>query len=243
MRTMSIVRALALILAVLAAGCLATPLPTPPSIDTQRMSLTDSAGVPGAIDLRGGPGAVRGDADLLRVTSAFVWVETVVAEDGSFEVRELRARPFDALYIEAIGADDVFLIAVRRDSGDAVTEADAGADTDGDGSPDRIDCAPDDDTFEGRTCTDLCGVETCDGFDDDCDGVIDNGCTDADGDGFSEGADCDDTNAAINPGAPEVCDDGLDNDCDGIADEECGVTCVTDADCTAGQMCVAGVCT
>ena len=47
---------------------------------------------------------------------------------------------------------------------------------------------------------------------------------DADGDGYVEainqcvpGGDCDDTNAAINPGATEVCD-GVDNDCDGYSD-------------------------
>lgn len=49
-------------------------------------------------------------------------------------------------------------------------------------------------------------------------------CLDGDGDGFAiDGGDCgaidcDDTNAAINPGAAEVCDDVTDNDCDGLAD-------------------------
>ena len=49
-------------------------------------------------------------------------------------------------------------------------------------------------------------------------------CTDNDGDGFNtEGGscgevDCDDSNAAINPGAAEVCDDIVDNDCDNNAD-------------------------
>jgi|GEM_PF-258072 len=35
------------------------------------------------------------------------------------------------------------------------------------------------------------------------------------------GTDCDDANAAINPGAVDVCYDGLDNDCNGIIDNTC----------------------
>jgi len=45
-------------------------------------------------------------------------------------------------------------------------------------------------------------------------------CTDADLDGYGDtscgGADCDDTDPAINPGATETCDDGVDDDCDGV---------------------------
>jgi len=40
-----------------------------------------------------------------------------------------------------------------------------------------------------------------------------------DGDGFApRDGDCDDSSAAVNPGATEVCDDGLDNDCNGLVD-------------------------
>ncbi len=46
--------------------------------------------------------------------------------------------------------------------------------------------------------------------------------TDADGDGFEgaagDGADCDDDDPAVFPGAPEDCD-GLDDDCDGMIDD------------------------
>ena len=43
---------------------------------------------------------------------------------------------------------------------------------------------------------------------------------DADGDGYPEGEDCDDSRADVNPGAEERCDpDDVDEDCDGLADE------------------------
>jgi len=82
--------------------------------------------------------------------------------------------------------------------------------------------------------------EVCNGIDDDCDGMIDEGLTfttyyvDNDGDGFGAGngqslcsnpgpgystvaGDCNDNNANINPNAPEVCN-GIDDDCDGMVD-------------------------
>ena len=43
-------------------------------------------------------------------------------------------------------------------------------------------------------------------------------CTDADGDGFCQQADCDDGNVAVHPGAAEVCN-GIDDNCNGQVDE------------------------
>ena len=80
-------------------------------------------------------------------------------------------------------------------------------------------------------------AETCNGLDDDCDGTVDEGIVmptfygDADGDGYgvstdtvqacaapegyvSNDADCDDSDAGVNPGAAEILDNGIDDDCD-----------------------------
>jgi len=79
-------------------------------------------------------------------------------------------------------------------------------------------------------------AERCNQKDDNCDGQTDEGsictkCEDADKDGHSgktadcpSGDDCDDSNAAVHPGAAEICTDSVDNDCDGLADgkdEDC----------------------
>ena len=93
--------------------------------------------------------------------------------------------------------------------------------------------------------------EICDGKDNNCDGQIDEGVTttfyrDADNDGYGDpnttiqacsapsgyvatGTDCDDTDAAVHPGATEICD-GKDNNCDGQIDEGVKTTFYRDAD-------------
>ncbi|NQV90375.1 hypothetical protein HQ487_03110 [Candidatus Uhrbacteria bacterium] len=100
-------------------------------------------------------------------------------------------------------------------------------------------------------------TEVCDNVDQDCDGVVDNsegnlwyadsdgdsygdpawelenGCELSGGDGrwVTDGTDCDDDNADVNPGATEVCNE-IDNDCDGTVDENAvdASTWYTDAD-------------
>ncbi len=76
------------------------------------------------------------------------------------------------------------------------------------------------------TCTPA--AERCDGLDNDCNGVVDDG-FDVDGDGayvnepgcraMALPIDCDDADASVRPGAAEVCFDGVDNDCSGAEDD------------------------
>jgi len=106
------------------------------------------------------------------------------------------------------------------------------SDADGDGCGGEQDCNDDDDAVHPAA------IETCDGIDDDSDGVVDEEdatgaptwYADVDGDGFGDSeaavvacnqpsgavagdSDCDDSDASTNPEADEVCD-GIDNDCD-----------------------------
>jgi len=84
-------------------------------------------------------------------------------------------------------------------------------------SSDSTDC---DDLYE-NTYPDA--PELCDGLDNDCDDEVDEN-LDCDGDGYAstnqQGVeiDCDDNDAAVNPGQLEICGSAVDNDCDGTAD-------------------------
>ncbi len=108
-----------------------------------------------------------------------------------------------------------------------------------DGKP--IDCR--DDVFAINPSA----TEVCDFVDNDCDGIIDEGCSvDEDGDGYDNTdpsdpgddgrpVDCNDNDDTVHPNAFEICD-GKDNDCDGLIDE-------SDGDCGFGEVCSLGTCT
>ncbi|MBK7155561.1 MAG: putative metal-binding motif-containing protein [Sandaracinaceae bacterium] len=136
-----------------------------------------------------------------------------------------------------------------------------GRDLDGDGSPSIDCCGPDPeggtvcgiDCDDGAATVNPTAIESCNGTDDDCNGVIDEGVLltfyrDVDGDGFGvltetteactapSGSvlvpgDCDDARADTHPGATDTCD-GVDNDCVTPADPGCG--------CTQGDTTVCG---
>ncbi|MCK6517561.1 putative metal-binding motif-containing protein, partial [Myxococcota bacterium] len=135
----------------------------------------------------------------------------------------------------------LFALAACKDasddvSSDSVPVDDSGPteviDNDGDGVPAEEDCDDND------AAVNPSAAEACDGLDNNCDGAIDEGVgtawyADADGDGFGDdaaetiaceppegavdvGGDCDDADAAYNPGAAETdCADPNDYNCDG----------------------------
>ena len=56
----------------------------------------------------------------------------------------------------------------------------------------------------------------------DCERGVPSAATDADGDGYRWCDECDDHNAAVHPGAMEICGNGIDDDCNDQIDEGCG---------------------
>ncbi|MBK9644286.1 MAG: putative metal-binding motif-containing protein [Deltaproteobacteria bacterium] len=119
------------------------------------------------------------------------------------------------------------------------------ADADNDGWPACQDC---DDGDAGENPD---AVEICDESDDDCDGLVDEDVTttfwaDTDADSYGDldfpvescalpdgyavnSEDCDDSDALVNPGITEICDE-RDDDCDGDIDEGVTTTYYSDID-------------
>ena len=110
-------------------------------------------------------------------------------------------------------------------------------DTDDDGVGDVCDNCPNvynafqrdkDQDGVGNKCDNCRYVANPDQNDTDGDGIGDlcDDCADGDGDGHYSDVDCDDGNAAIYPGAPEISDDGVDQDCNDYDT----ITCYVDND-------------
>ncbi|PLX93588.1 MAG: hypothetical protein C0619_04260 [Desulfuromonas sp.] len=121
------------------------------------------------------------------------------------------------------GATDIACDGIDQDCSGSDTLDATCLDSDNDGFSDAIDCAPQDATIN-PSAEEICG----DGIDQDCSGgdlacPADPNDIDDDADGYTENqGDCDDNDAALNPGAEDICGDGIDQDCDG-ADLACPV--------------------
>ena len=146
------------ILIALGSACIATPLPHPPTLDPELVTLADEGD--SRVRLEGASAAAAPAGLELRVTwtpgpSSVGLPErytTAVGDDGSFGVAMVGSRS-DHYFIEAITDDeDLFLAAVTGGPGRSVEVVDDVSDSDDDGSPDEIDCAPDDPTVGGRRC-------------------------------------------------------------------------------------------
>lgn len=226
-RRLAIITSIAGLLSWSVSGCAVRPVPDPPSeVDAERMTISQASS--DSVMLTGLSGAIRRAGVALRVSNSGTRdrSQVVVGQDGGFVVvvRGLRS---DTYYLEALeGGVDDFLVAVTGAANDAVVAATAGSDRDGDRSPDAIDCAPDDAAIGGSRCAVACTADA------DCQvyqSCIEAACV-------TEPAQC--------VPNPETCGDDVDDDCDGTADDGCALgACGTDNDCSAGQVCVAGVCT
>jgi hypothetical protein len=115
-------------------------------------------------------------------------------------------------------------------------------DSDGDGVADDEDCQPTDPyVFPG-------GIEDCDGSDNNCNGIVDEGFPDSDFDGFKncvdpdddddgykDTADCEPLDPKVNPGIQEICN-GIDDNCSGKTDENTGEQVCGKGECFHSQQ-------
>ena len=146
------------------------------------------------------------------------------------------------LVVGALGCGPVQGTTSEIDTGD-----EGPLDNDGDGYDQTVDC----DDSDASVHPDA--TESCNGVDDDCDGVSDpesqSWYVDGDGDGWGTddavrldcqprpdevdvGGDCDDNDTTVHPDAADDCGDGVDSDCDGY-ESSCvftGETDLADAD-------------
>ncbi len=182
---------------------------------------------------------------------------------GSWDERGYTTRDAATNFVEKINLPDFSrwtlsnagnVLASGCPDGEALTYY-ADADGDGYGNPNSTitSCVPQAGFIANKTdCNDANAaihpgaVEVCDGVDNDCDGVVDEGVqtiyyADADGDGYGSNTvstnacsspqgyvtingDCNDNNPAVNPGVTEICGNIIDDNCNGQIDEGCNTT-------------------
>ena len=171
-------------------------------------------------------------------------------EEYRFEGEPLKTYSFFARALDRVGNEEVYLELAEATTTtiadadlDGIADEDDNcpvdpntdqADADGDTLGDPCDLCEGDAENDGDDDGICADVDNCpsvanadqansdgDAFGDACD--TPGGCeaTDADGDGANACDDCNDGDAAVKPGAVEVCD-GKDNDCDGQCDEGLG---------------------
>ncbi len=209
-----------------------------PAVDAGDPYISDVDGSRSDIGAYGGPRATVSDGD----------------GDGVFNIYDCDDTNASAspLLLEICDGTDTDCDGVVDDGFTIVWWTDADADGFGDANDTNpvIGCTiPPGRVGNNTDCADLdpevnpFNAETCDGIDNDCNGIVDDADRlvfaeyhpDFDGDGFGSAGvfqlacapptedwvlnstDCNDENPLVNPSAPEQCDD-LDNDCDGTID-------------------------
>jgi hypothetical protein len=141
-------------------ACVATPLPQPPnvSIDPELIELIEIDA--DMVEISGASGAVEpGESELRstvppspdgRVPPRYAEFQSTV--DGAFSAQSLGTRE-DEFFLEALLDDeDLFLLRFTGGPGTSIEVLDPGPDSDGDGSPDLADCAPEDSRVTGQRC-------------------------------------------------------------------------------------------
>jgi hypothetical protein len=138
-------------------ACVATPLPDPPELDSAAFSIEqiDVANV----TLAGSSQSLDPGSFTLRITNPTTAeagrVTTLVDAQGAFSAT-LAGVSSDTYFLEQVEPNgDIFIGAVAGSGGKGVAEVSV-TDSDGDGSPDAIDCAPDDGGVRGSECGPVC---------------------------------------------------------------------------------------